>query len=281
MNLNEIYGRLQEIDLGAAVTAIQSRDHALTQAEMIGLIVAAAVGLLFCLFGLKLVRMWAALLGLAVGFAGGCAAASAAGLNETGILIAGAAAGIIVAALGAALYRVGVFITVFLSVGFFVVRIVGTQDWIMLAVCAGIALIAAILAVKFVTVMTIFATAVCGAVTAGPAVYYLIPETGAGHILSIVLCAVFGALGVWVQLLLESRRRKKKNLEKAAEIRAEHSTANEVERARAMMDELDGAEESSGSGTEERETRASGLDKDNELETVSLDDIEEIDEDDL
>ena len=151
----------------------------------------------------------------------------------------------------------------------------------MLAVCAGIALIAAILAVKFVTVMTIFATAVCGAVTAGPAVYYLIPETGAGHILSIVLCAVFGALGVWVQLLLESRRRKKKNLEKAAEIRAEHSTANEVERARAMMDELDGAEESSGSGTEERETRASGLDKDNELETVSLDDIEEIDEDDL
>ena len=114
MNLNEICGRLQEIDLGAAVSAIQSREHALTQAEMTGLIVAEAVGLLFCLFGLKLVRMWAALLGLAAGFAGGCAAASAAGLNETAILIAGAAAGIIVAALGAALYRL-----VYLSPCFF------------------------------------------------------------------------------------------------------------------------------------------------------------------
>ena len=48
-----------------------------------------------------------------------------------------------------------------------------------------------------------------------------------------------------------------------------------------MMDELDGAEESSGSATEERKMGSSGLDNDNELKTVSLDDIEEIDEDDL
>ena len=54
-----------------------------------------------------------------------------------------------------------------------------------------------------------------------------------------VLCAVFCVLGIIVQILLESGKRKRKNLKKAAEIRSERSTANEVEKARAMMDDLD------------------------------------------
>ena len=48
-----------------------------------------------------------------------------------------------------------------------------------------------------------------------------------------------GAIGVLVQLLLESKKRKKQSLKKAAEIRNTHSTENEVEKARAMMENLD------------------------------------------
>ena len=60
-----------------------------------------------------------------------------------------------------------------------------------------------------------------------------------GELILIALCAVFCIIGILVQLLLESRKQKKKNLKKAAEIREERSTANEVEKARAVMENLD------------------------------------------
>ncbi len=275
MNLNEIYERVQKFDLRAAVDEIRSAGHVLTQTEMTALIVTAVAGILICLFGLKLVRLWAALLGLAAGFAAGAGVSVTAGLDIIPAVIIGGAAGLILAALGAALYRVGVFITVFLAVGLFGVRMIDPQNWMMLAICAGVALVAAILAVKFVTLMTILATVIFGAVTAGPAVYCFLPETVLGDNLSIILCAAFGALGMIVQLLLESRKRKRQNLKKAAEIREENSTANEVERARAMMEELD-TEKSGGQDSVSREI--SGTDGDEGLQTVSLDDIEDIDE---
>ena len=55
----------------------------------------------------------------------------------------------------------------------------------------------------------------------------------------IVICTVLGIFGFFVQLMLESRKRKKQNLKKAAEIRDNQSTENEVEKARALVDELD------------------------------------------
>lgn len=109
---------------------------------------------------------------------------------------------------------------------------------IILAVTA-----AAVLSVKFAAVLTILATACCGAVIAGLAVYYLLPDTGMDVLVRILLCTLFGAGGVLVQLLLESKKRKKQSLKKAEEIRNEISTENEVERARAAMNDLEGAAE--------------------------------------
>lgn len=130
----------------------------------------------------------------------------------------------------------------------------------MICLAAGIA--AAILAVRFAAVLTIFVTAVYGAAAAGTAVYYLLPVEG--RLIHIALCIVTGIIGLLVQLLLESKRQKKKSLKKAEEIRGERSTANEVERARAMMEELesmpesrtaeeDTAEETKGTETEDQE----------------------------
>lgn len=109
---------------------------------------------------------------------------------------------------------------------------------IILAVTA-----AAVLSVKFAAVLTILSTACCGAVIAGPAVYYLLPDTGMDVLVRILLCTLFGAGGVLVQLLLESKKRKKQSLKKAEEIRNEISTENEVERARAAMNDLEGTTE--------------------------------------
>ena len=104
MNVNEIFDVIRNFDLSGIIRELGAEEHVLTQPEMIGLAAAAATGLLLCLLGLKIVRVWAALTGLILGFAGGLTAGGMLGLNETGMLIAGGVLGIILAVLGAVLY---------------------------------------------------------------------------------------------------------------------------------------------------------------------------------
>lgn len=279
MNMNTIYETIQGInlsDISAALSELEQSAHQLTQTEMIGLASAAAAGLLLCLFGLKVVRLWAALLGLTAGFFAGFSAADAAGAGAVICMTAGLAAGIILAILGSALYRVGVFLTVFLSVSLFCFHLMTPDNWMLTGVCLVSGLVAAILSMKFLEIITILATALLGAVTAGPAICWLLPDTGMDWLVRIALCTLFGAVGVLVQLLLESKKRKKQNLIKAAEIRQESSTANEVERARAVIDDLDsvpaeGKDPSTASP-------ATGTENDPDFQTINLDDIEDIDE---
>ena len=234
MDVNELFDAIRGIDLNGVIREIGRDTHILTQTEIIALAVTAAVtGLIF---------------GLAVGVTAG----GLLGLNGTGVLITGGVLGLILAVLGAALYRVGVFLTVFVLAGSISTYLIVPQDWIGAAVCLAIGLVAAILAVRFVVALTIIVTSVYGAAIAGTAIYHLLPVTG--DVILIVLCVVICIIGILVQLLLESRKQKKKSLQKAAEIREEKSTANEVERARAMMADLgemqDGETTDDGSSSE-------------------------------
>ena len=237
MDGKELFDTIREIDLNGVIREIGRDGHALTQTEITALAVTGILGLLICLLGLKIIRVWAALTGLAFGFALGVTAGGLLGLNGMGMLITGGVLGLILAVLGAALYRVGVFLTVFVSAGSVSTYLIAPQDWIGAAICLAIALVAAILAVRFVAALTIIVTSIYGAAIAGTAVYHLLPVTG--DAILIALCVVICIIGILVQLLLESRKQKKKSLQKAAEIREEKSTGNEVERARAMMDNLD------------------------------------------
>ena len=252
MDVNELFDAIRGIDLNGVIREIGRDTHILTQTEIIALAVTAAVGLLICLLGLKIIRVWAALTGLIFGLAVGVTAGGLLGLNGTGVLITGGVLGLILAVLGAALYRVGVFLTVFVLAGSISTYLIVPQDWIGAAVCLSIGLVAAILAVRFVVALTIIVTSVYGAAIAGTAIYHLLPVTG--DVILIVLCVVICIIGILVQLLLESRKQKKKSLQKAAEIREEKSTANEVERARAMMADLgempDGETTDDGSSSE-------------------------------
>ena len=252
MDVNELFDAIRGIDLNGVIREIGRDTHILTQTEIIALAVTAAVGLLICLLGLKIIRVWAALTGLIFGLAVGVTAGGLLGLNGTGVLITGGVLGLILAVLGAALYRVGVFLTVFVLAGSISTYLIVPQDWIGAAVCLAIGLVAAILAVRFVVALTIIVTSVYGAAIAGTAIYHLLPVTG--DVILIVLCVVICIIGILVQLLLESRKQKKKSLQKAAEIREEKSTANEVERARAMMADLgemqDGETTDDGSSSE-------------------------------
>lgn len=295
MNMNHIFASIQESELQTAIDRIRQNGHVLTQPELIALIVVTVIGALLCLFGLKLIRVWSGLVGLILGAGCGYTAAAMLGAAPLIQLIGAAAAGIILAILGAAVYRAGVFLTVFAGISLLCLRIVRPTEWIPLAVCLVIGLVAALLAIRFVLFFTILATDILGALTGGTAVYYMIPYRMS--LIHIGICIGFFIIGGIVQLSFESGKRKRQNLKRAAEIRDHESTAKEVERARAMIDELDGTSEEAEAPKEEQlSDNKSKKDKkkkkdtgrsaaaenavfrDDSLQTVSLDDLEDYDD---
>lgn len=246
MNVNEILERLQNYIFGEFAAAVGMDADVVVQNAAAALAAVIVLGLLFGFLGWKIVRVWTALTGFLLGSVLGVLVCAMAGTGGTAMLIAGAAAGIVLAVLAAWLYRAGVFLITFFGVCGLCVRIMDPQNWILLTVCLVIALAAAILSVRYTSVITIFVTGICGAAAAGTAVYELLPVSGG--LIRIILCIVLAAGGIAVQLLLESKKQKKMSLKKAERIREENSTANDVERARAMMDEFekdpdDGGEE--------------------------------------
>lgn len=253
--MREIFDGVQEIRPEELFFSWEEKITSLSGEEVFRFAALAAVGLLLCLLGLKIVRVWAALFGLAAGFACGAGAAYLLGLNNTAILITGGVIGAALAFLGAFFYKFGVFMTVFFSAGAIYIQIVQPTEMISAVAGLAAALVAAVLAVIFAEVLTIIATSVWGGILAGTSVYQLVPVRG--RMMSILLCIIFAILGIIVQLLLESRKRKRKNLQKAAEIRETHSTENEVEKARSLIDDFermpDEPEDEPGETTDGRE----------------------------
>ena len=202
---------------------------------MIALIVTTVIGIFLSMFGLKLIRLWSALLGLVVGAGIGFAVTELAGLEPMIVVGATIGGGIVLAFLAGFFYRFGIFLLALLTGTYIAILFVNPQDWIFLGVCLAIGLVIALLALKFVEPIMIVVTSILGGVLAGDAIATLAELDNPIFRYGImVLVAIVGGI---IQFTLESGKRKKKNLKKAAEIREQNSTENEVEKARAMFDD--------------------------------------------
>lgn len=202
---------------------------------MIALIVTTVIGIFLSMFGLKLIRLWSALLGLVAGAGIGFAVTELAGLEPMIVVGATIGGGIVLAFLAGFFYRFGIFLLALLTGTYIAILFVNPQDWIFLGVCLAIGLVIALLALKFVEPIMIVVTSILGGVLAGDAIATLAELDNPIFRYGImVLVAIVGGI---IQFTLESGKRKKKNLKKAAEIREQNSTENEVEKARAMFDD--------------------------------------------
>lgn len=202
---------------------------------MIALIVTTVIGIFLSMFGLKMIRLWSALLGLVAGAGIGFAVTELAGLEPMIVVGATIGGGIVLAFLAGFFYRFGIFLLAFLSGTYIAILFVNPQDWIFLGVCLAIGIVISLLALKFVEPIMIVVTSIIGGVLAGDAIATLAELDNPIFRYGImVLVAIVGGI---IQFTLESGKRKKKNLKKAAEIREQNSTENEVEKARAMFDD--------------------------------------------
>ena len=202
---------------------------------MIALIVTTVIGIFLSMFGLKMIRLWSALLGLVAGAGIGFAVTELAGLEPMIVVGATIGGGIVLAFLAGIFYRFGIFLLALLSGTYIAILFVNPQDWIFLGVCLAIGIVISLLALKFVEPIMIVVTSIIGGVLAGDAIATLAELDNPIFRYGImVLVAIVGGI---IQFTLESGKRKKKNLKKAAEIREQNSTENEVEKARAMFDD--------------------------------------------
>ena len=233
MNVNEIFERIHSYIFDELLAGVGIEQHTLTQNAAAVLVVTMLLGLLLGFLGWKIVRVWAAIAGFFLGFSAGVFVSALAGIGGNGILIAGLVAAIVFAVL----YRAGVFLVILFSVFSLCIQIIDPQSWIVLILCLLIALAAAILSIRYVAVLTILATGIYGASVAGNALYGLLPLNG--ELIRVIIFLILAAGGIAVQLLLESKKQKTASLKKAEQIREERSAANDVERARAVIENLD------------------------------------------
>lgn len=232
--LNQMRGMTLEQIFGGSEISIDN----LQGTALVSLIVLAVFGVLWCFFGLKMVRVWAAILGFVIGFGiGGWITTTQFELETAAVMIISVVAGIIMACLGAILYRVGMFLVALIAAASLAYTVLSPTDMTMVVVCLGIGLVAAMLTVAFAEPIIMVLTGLNGAAGLGSIVSLFIPIDA--EWVQIAAIAVFAVLGIWTQFVMESGKRKKHNLKKAAEIRKQHSTENEVEKARAMMENLD------------------------------------------
>lgn len=206
--------------------------------SMEALIVSIIVGVLICFFGLKLIKVLAAVIGFSLGAVLGIVICEVAGLSGLTLAIVVFACAVIMAVLSFALYRFGVFCTVFLTVVSIASGSLYPHTTLLLGIYAGVGLLLAILAAIFVEPYVIVITAVSGGLTAGTAVAG-VAGLSENIFVGYGIAAALAIIGMVVQFALRSKKSGKKKAERSERSKEHGSVESEVEQARMILEDLD------------------------------------------
>lgn len=198
-------------------------------------IVGAMISLLMCLFGLKLIRVWNVLYGLCLGGAAGYTAGRLLGQDmKIALIIAGMCA-LALGILSGIFKKFGAFWVCALS--FFAVAAgavnLHPQDWILLAVCSGVGLLAGVIAMIWMEALVIISTAFIGGFGVGNAVILLLKLNNL--YVSWAIYAVLVIVGLALQFMMKSREIGRKQAEYSSEVKEEISMEAEIEQARSLF----------------------------------------------
>ena len=220
--------------------ASQLADMGLQQIQLsegqfkIALAVFLALGLCICFFGLKIVRVLAAVSGIVIGVLIGGLIAGAAGLSGIAAGTAVVGCGIVLAVLGAAVIKVGIFLWGFLAGVGVAAGILVPDGMILYIVCLCIGVVVGIISVVISEPLVIIVSAAAGGILAGESAIALFGlegnlPAGLGIMIGLVV------LGAVVQFTMHSRKIGKKEKKYAMEYKEMSSREAEVERMRKIL----------------------------------------------
>ena len=232
-----------------------------------------AIGILIGFFGLKLVKVVAAFLGFLIGAGAGagiCAIAGIEGIASVAIILVCA---ILLAVLSFLVYRLGVFVMIFICSMGVLAAVIPVQSSVITIVELAVALVLAILAAIFAEPMIIVITGIAGGFLAGPAILDLAGITDPSW-LKYVAGAVLAFVGLMIQFMMQSSKIGKKERIKSEHIKEQVSMENEVEKARMILDEEEAEEPEGYLDEEETEGPEGYLDEDDESEDIEIRDLD-------
>lgn len=273
--MDRIAGEIQKLDFSLNALLKEGNVRIISNEDMILWIVMGCIGLLCCFFGLKLIRVCGLVTGMAAGVEIGYRISDLVGLDSSYIWMMALGAGLFLAVLLTMFRKAAIFATVLCavySIGFFIVG--PGSDLVTRLIPVAIALLAALIALRFQEVPILFVTGIYGAAVLGNLTQNIASHMGVrGWWVRPLAYVAWAALGILVQLLFESGRRKRKHLAQAEKIKNTYSVANDVERARLFVDR-DGDDVSDEDEEETSEEVDKQIRKVSDLEFVSLDDEE-------
>ena len=241
--MNELISIINQVSGGEPEEIIYDLQSVI-QNSTASMIAGIVIGLLICFFGLKLIRILAALAGALAGAVIGLAAGIMFGLEGTVMLIAAGALAVILACLSAILYRVGAFVWL-LMLGAGAALITFTPDSLLTAfICLGAGLILGIITAIFLDPIIIIISSVAGGFIAGISAAEL---TGLAEsfLITVLASLVLAVIGLVIQFMMKSREVGKKERLYSESFREQESMETEVERARMLLDDEDGEKKSS------------------------------------
>ena len=202
-----------------------------------------------------------------------------------GILIGFCA--ILLAVVSFLVYRLGVFVMIFICSMGVLAAVIPAQSSVITIVELAVALVLAILAAIFAEPMIIVITGIAGGFLAGPAILDLAGITDPSW-LKYAAGAVLAFVGLMIQFMMQSSKIGKKERIKSEHIKEQVSMENEVEKARMILDEDEAkpeeAEDPEGYLDEEEAEDPEGyLDEDEDFSDDESEDIEirDLDLDDI
>lgn len=225
---NELMNKLG----GDSMAALEDAARAST-GTLIGLLI---VGLLVCFFGLKLVKVLAAIQGFAVGCVIGGAVAAGFHMDGVTVAIVVLACGALIAALSFFLYRFGIFLLIFGNIFMISLSLILPQTTMMLAVCAAIAFVIGLLAAIFVEPIVILSTGISGGMSAGRAAAMLMGMSGNTWVV-LIIGIVLSIIGISVQFMLHSKKSGKQEKMHSQKVKAQISRESDVDKARRILDD--------------------------------------------
>ena len=183
------------------------------QNNLIVIITALVIALLYVFFGYKLLRVYISLLGFLIGFALGIVICAVFDLsNSTAVIVIICVCAVALAALGFWLYKAGLFVMILLSLFPIILSIVSeftTIEPVFMWIGSILfALVLAILAMFFVRPVVIIVTAVSGGLSiANLIINSLLPEIAqvntvdGARIFMLIIGAVIAVLGIYFQFV--------------------------------------------------------------------------------
>ena len=236
--------------------------------EIMGVLIAiAVVGVIISLFGLKLVRVLSAMMGLGTGAVIGAVIGTVAGLDTTKMVATIAVCGVVLCIMCAVLRKFGIFVMTFFGAWGTFVTLVEARSVIVLGICAAVALVIAVLTVIFAEFLVIFVTGIVGGVQAGMVLPFLLGMTKISWI-GYVMSAAIAVIGITVQTMMQSRKIGKREKIFSKKIKEQVSMESEVEKARMLLDDGDVEE----SPEEEPEAGEQGEPEETVTEIFDIDD---------